>query len=322
MVTTGMSTLSNNITENSNYSNSPPAQGEGVNTIASTQRRKDPKHLTPAQRAKQNRDRNREHARNTRLRKKAYIEELKKSISELMTQRDAVELEKMHVEKRKEEQREVRLRVIDEFLKLRGSNERCDARWNAILDQNFTLTLPVTSGHGNGPYERVLNAAEVMADVASVTAMLENVGTGTVEWTNSVMSGNKIHIVYECVKDRFVMDGCTGVVEWTAKTVGAIAQGCKAEISFKGTLQATFVSTTNKILSVEMLFDTATVVAQIKSLSPSTSPGELDLPSMTSINCTDVATAEDAAVLVDSLNLPHFLYGNSEAESMACLVDL
>ena len=33
--------------------------------------------LTPAEKQQQNRDRNREHARNTRLRKKAYVDKLK-----------------------------------------------------------------------------------------------------------------------------------------------------------------------------------------------------------------------------------------------------
>ncbi|CAM9795798.1 unnamed protein product, partial [Hapterophycus canaliculatus] len=38
--------------------------------------------LSKEERAKQNRDRNREHARNTRLRKKAFVEELKKQVRE------------------------------------------------------------------------------------------------------------------------------------------------------------------------------------------------------------------------------------------------
>jgi hypothetical protein len=52
--------------------------------------------LTPDERARQNRDRNREHARNTRLRKKAYVEELKRTLTALVSQRDSAEVEKRH----------------------------------------------------------------------------------------------------------------------------------------------------------------------------------------------------------------------------------
>jgi len=67
--------------------------------------------LTPDERAKQNRDRNREHARNTRLRKKAFVEELKHTLTELVTQRNADETEKRRVAQLELEQREVRFRV-------------------------------------------------------------------------------------------------------------------------------------------------------------------------------------------------------------------
>mmetsp|Transcript_22676 Transcript_22676/g.34589 ORF Transcript_22676/g.34589 Transcript_22676/m.34589 type:complete len:905 (+) Transcript_22676:568-3282(+) len=103
--------------------------------------------LTADERARQNRDRNREHARNTRLRKKAYVEELKRTLTELVTQRDATDLERRHEKQRDLEVREVRYRVMEEFLKLRarGSEQNLLARWIAILEDGFTLTLPKTS---------------------------------------------------------------------------------------------------------------------------------------------------------------------------------
>ena len=108
--------------------------------------------LTADERAKQNRDRNREHARNTRLRKKAYVEELKKTLTELVHQRDAAEVERKRLAQRELEQREVRFRVLEEFLKLRGGakaatiiNGATESKWCAILEDQFQLTLPVTS---------------------------------------------------------------------------------------------------------------------------------------------------------------------------------
>ena len=45
--------------------------------------------------AKANRDRNREHARNTRLRKKAYLEKLKTTVDELCRERDTLVSERL-----------------------------------------------------------------------------------------------------------------------------------------------------------------------------------------------------------------------------------
>ena len=45
---------------------------------------------TPAERARDDRERNREHARTTRLRKKVYLAELKATVSALVEERDAI----------------------------------------------------------------------------------------------------------------------------------------------------------------------------------------------------------------------------------------
>ena len=108
---------------------------------------------SPDERARQNRDRNREHARNTRLRKKAYVEELKRTLTELVAQRDAQDLEKRHEEQRDLEVREVRFRVMEEFLKIRaaqgdnlggGGWGALLERWVAILEDGFVMRLPET----------------------------------------------------------------------------------------------------------------------------------------------------------------------------------
>mmetsp|Transcript_48771 Transcript_48771/g.72451 ORF Transcript_48771/g.72451 Transcript_48771/m.72451 type:complete len:962 (-) Transcript_48771:557-3442(-) len=279
--------------------------------VAASKRRR--QNLTPDERAKQNRDRNREHARNTRLRKKAYVEELKKTLTEIVAQRDAAELEKKHAVQRDAEQREVRFRVIEEFLKLRGSNEPNQQHWNAILDSNFTFTLPVTnyrgmvksnsnsaqSPDGSRSHEQVLHGADVMADAALFAAMLETIGRGTVDWTNNVMSGNKVCFQYGCDRRFFIMDGCTGILNWTATTIGAVKQGAGAELTLKGNLRAVFVPATNKLLSLEMLFDTGAISAQLKHISPM-SHGEDDS------TIHRIQAAETADALLDSLGMTNF----------------
>ena len=169
--------------------------------------------LTPDERARQNRDRNREHARNTRLRKKAYVEELKRTLTELVAQRDASEVEKRQTAQRELEQREVRFRVLEEFLKLRGRNETNFARWAAILEDKFTFTVPVVNGQMFA--ESVLNGvSEVMAESTAFSSLLQTLG-------NSKNSG--ISFQFACDRKNFFMDDCNGFLEWTASTSGAVA---------------------------------------------------------------------------------------------------
>lgn len=175
--------------------------------------------LTPDERARQNRDRNREHARNTRLRKKAYVEELKRTLTELVTQRDAADFEKRQAAQREMEQREVRFRVIEEFLKLRGRNETNFARWAAILEDGFGLTLPSTdfrkmaTGEALPGFEHVLNGvSDVMADATVFSEFLQTLGSGE----------GTVSCLFQCDRKNFFMDGCQAVLEWSATSVGAI----------------------------------------------------------------------------------------------------
>ncbi len=186
--------------------------------------------LTPDERARQNRDRNREHARNTRLRKKAYVEELKRTLTELVAQRDAVELEKRHTVQRELEQREVRFRVMEEFLKIRGRNESNYGRWGAILEDSFSLTLPVTdyrkmvekdASHLEPRTEQVLlGATEAMEDASHLASFLQTLGSGMEENSDKA----PVTLIYHCDRKCFHMDGCNAVIMWTAITVGAIAE--------------------------------------------------------------------------------------------------
>mmetsp|Transcript_7349 Transcript_7349/g.17923 ORF Transcript_7349/g.17923 Transcript_7349/m.17923 type:complete len:698 (-) Transcript_7349:753-2846(-) len=260
--------------------------------------------LTPDERARQNRDRNREHARNTRLRKKAYVEELKATLSALVSQRDAAELEKRHASQRELEQREVRFRVLEEFLKLRGRNEANAVRWAAILDEKFTLTLPVTkfremihsndSSHRNtnALHEQVLTGvAEVMNDSTLCSSFLQSLGKNG---NNEIIS-----LVYNCERHNFFMDNCTAMLDWTATTHGASEQGI--ELIVKGHTRAKFCPASNKLISAVMSFDTGAIMSQVNLIKKVKESSEAEAAAA----AAQVA-ANEADALLDSLQMPHF----------------
>jgi len=231
--------------------------------------------LTADERARQNRDRNREHARNTRLRKKAYVEELKRTLTELVTTRDTAELERRHEKQRELEVREVRYRVMEEFLKLRskGSEANLLARWVAILEDGFTLTLPrtdyrdVVQNHMPRQVSRTsVNATDLLTDptvqvLRGPTECFDDAAKVAI-FLQSLSNGNIVQ-AYNCDRKKFMMDGINAMLEWTFTSTN---MDNTANIILKGCMRATFSPASNKLVCAELLFDSGSVVAQVKSL--------------------------------------------------------
>jgi hypothetical protein len=277
--------------------------------------------LSQEERAKQNRDRNREHARNTRLRKKAYVEELKRTLTEIVSQRDAADVEKRHAAQREREQREVRFRVMEEFLKLRGRNELNVARWVAILEDGFIFTLPKTpyrqmvdgekspvnsrggddanNSSSRSDLEQVLRGSgPVMEDSKYLSNFLQAVGGDSSSYASNA-SSSQIQIVYRCDRKRFFMDGNITFMDFAATTIGAVNKGLPSEIVFKGSMRSSFSPASNKLISVDITFDTGAITSQLERLG-------------VSIEAPDAAAAQAAAheadALLDSLQMPQVAF--------------
>ncbi|KAL7550079.1 hypothetical protein ACHAWF_013306 [Thalassiosira exigua] len=271
--------------------------------------------LTQEERARQNRDRNREHARNTRLRKKAYVEELKRTLTELVAQRDAADLERRHAEQREREQREVRFRVVEEFLRLRGRDEPNAARWVAILEDGFALTLPPTpfrgtvgpssgdvSGEGaarpSATAQVLRGAVAAMQDSRFLSAYLQTL-IGNASGAAPV---SPVQLAYRCDRKHFFMDGPMAFLDFDASTSGLVARGACAEVVLRGSARAHFSPASNKLISVDLTFDAASFQRQAEAVAASVvSPAE-----------AAAAAAHEADALLDSLQVPHIFADKRE----------
>ena len=102
-------------------------------------------HLSAEEKAKLHRDRNREHARSTRLRKKAYVNKLKDLVEGLRMERsEETKRRRVAVQHLAEVQR-VRRAVVTTFLKFHASYESDPRRWATILEEDsFAFKQPVT----------------------------------------------------------------------------------------------------------------------------------------------------------------------------------
>jgi len=221
--------------------------------------------LSSEEKAKQSRDRNRQHARNTRVRKKAYVEELKRTLNQLVEERDFIVHQKRMEQQGVLEQRDVRFRVIEDFLNLRGRNEADPNRWSMILEEGFQLRLPrcdvpgvvcSSGGTGNGgtnggpchsyplgTSKKVLSGVnEVVEDSRLVASLLQSLGASS------------LSVSYQCDRESFMMDNANAVLNWMATSAGAVTKGANAEFSVEGSLRARFNPISNKLLHMEFSF--------------------------------------------------------------------
>mmetsp|Transcript_19125 Transcript_19125/g.28146 ORF Transcript_19125/g.28146 Transcript_19125/m.28146 type:complete len:667 (-) Transcript_19125:234-2234(-) len=246
--------------------------------------------LTTEDRAKQARDRNREHARNTRLRKKAYVEELKRTLTELVLQRDAAETEKRNEVQRDIETREVRFKVMNEFLRLRASSNGQNSlpRWIAILGDQFNLTLPQNlPTDPASPQAKVLHGAQQCFDDAKKFASFMYL---------LYQGDNTVEINYHCERSTFIMDGIRTMFDWTLKAIPSSTTGKKyPSFVIRGQMRATFIAASNKLASAELMFDTQHIADQVQNIKAQQEPF--------SISGDDVISDHDDAILPPHLQL-------------------
>jgi len=227
--------------------------------------------MTPAEKAKACRERNREHARKTRLRKKAYVDELKKSLNEMVEERDAIKAEEEQKAKIMEQNRDVRFQVMQDFLNLRGNNERNPQRWAAILvPEEFSLKLPMTdfqtmvaqhpgAALQSHPQQVLMGVTDVMADASYFSSFLQQ----------SLASKNgdaaaPVSFVYQCDRDSFLMDGCSAVFNFEAESSGSATS---TELKMMGQFRAHFCPETNRLRSAQLMFDTGAIHYQISRIT-------------------------------------------------------
>lgn len=91
-----------------------------------------------------NRERNREHARSTRLRKKAYIQKLKDMAQGLRAvQTKEIRERRLSMENMMNIQK-VRRAVVQTALDYHAGNEKDARKWNVLLENSFWMKQPVT----------------------------------------------------------------------------------------------------------------------------------------------------------------------------------
>jgi len=226
----------------------------------------DMSHMSTAEKAKVNRDRNREHARNTRLRKKAYLEKLKTTVDELCRERDTLVSERAGAANLLVEMHNTRTEVLMSFFALRSTNEKRRKLWASILDDScFSCVMPVT------PY-RSFPSSEVQVSkcqrtVLGVDGMIADTTSLHVLFASLVDRSRfplgKIDFRYTIVTEESVVAGNHMMARWVMTTTNAVQNGAKMEVSKQGMMCCRFNSA-HKITSLELMFDVMAFMLQLK----------------------------------------------------------
>lgn len=137
------------------------------------------KGMSASERAKQNRDRNREHARSTRLRKKAYVQKLKELVEGLHAERTEEVRQRRVAIQHLAEMQNVRRTVIRSFLQYHSSNERDKRKWSTLLEDDVWLKQPVT------PY-RYFRRSEIEHVRTMIAQLLDGTGALRDDWCTNV----------------------------------------------------------------------------------------------------------------------------------------
>jgi len=221
--------------------------------------------LSPEEKSKLSRDRNRLHARNTRIRKKAYLDELKRTLDVLVEERDSVTSVKTRQAQVNSEEREVRFSVMQEYLRLRGSNEQAaTGRWNAILEEEVSMCLPSLDCNDNA---KDTGGSDLTVTILGVKELMNESNTFAQRWLQSEMAIEKsssnsgtttaLSMVFHCDRKSFLMEGTSCVMDWTAESTDP----SKKNFFLHGTFRADFNPHSNRLRSIDLVFDSSPLLA-------------------------------------------------------------
>eukprot|EP00617_Octactis_speculum_P024190 CAMPEP_0185749012 /NCGR_PEP_ID=MMETSP1174-20130828/7755_1 /TAXON_ID=35687 /ORGANISM="Dictyocha speculum, Strain CCMP1381" /LENGTH=584 /DNA_ID=CAMNT_0028424957 /DNA_START=79 /DNA_END=1833 /DNA_ORIENTATION=- len=208
------------------------------------------------------RDRNREHARNTRLRKKAYIEKLKQTVQVLSKECETITRDNQQDEVNETEILEQRHQVIQRMMNYRTSGVVNPEKWQAVLAQDFTMTLPITPHRFFNPNEvvgcrRVVRGVSGMIqDTASFKVLISSIGR------RKYRGHGEVEVNFNMPDGETVIKNDLFMTRWTMSTTNAMSKGALAECSLEGMLKATFADE-NTISSVDLIFDVMSFMQQL-----------------------------------------------------------
>lgn len=206
--------------------------------------------------------RNREHARNTRLRKKAYLETLRHQLQSLSDAKDKWDKTREVSQAQTVENSTMKKQMLQTFLLYRARGELNRRKWAALLTEDFVMKLPVTpyryfpAGDVEQQTRYVRGIDSTIRDTASFTVLIDSLSRTYRE---------RVRVQFYAESQYIIMAaGPRLMCRWTMKSENAVACGCQMELGLCGMLQAEFTPVETKLRRLSVVFDVMGFMQQLR----------------------------------------------------------
>jgi len=206
---------------------------------------------------------NRVHAKNTRLRKKNYIETLKDDIQAMMTLREDRDRNRKIAMDKYSEQAIARRKAISLWFHYRVTVERDREKWGAILDENFLCVMPITPYRSFPPAQvkemrrKFTGVQAMIMDAQSLDVLVQ-----TMIPPKTTANATRVKLTAD-VCDDVIWSEDTLMCKWKLCSENIVECGGQFEIQKQGMLLAQF-NAENKLRSVDLTFDVMSFMQQLR----------------------------------------------------------
>ncbi|CAM9517147.1 unnamed protein product [Ectocarpus fasciculatus] len=227
------------------------------------------------------RQRNCENARKARARKKLEVHQLQEQVEKLkqlhargkLEARKARELS-TRMASTSTSNEVLRRQSLRTFMKFRCENVKNREKWAEIVDERFTMTLPITpyrwfNGRRVFNDSRVLRGIDdVMTDNGSLAVLVESLGCGTLPWRQEMEKGHGhgVKLVCEMDDNDVLTSHNTAMCSFVLRTTNAVKHGARREWRCRGMLSAKFIPGSAMLVAVEHVFDVTSLMQQLQKV--------------------------------------------------------
>lgn len=280
------------------------------------------KALNDDEKTQKSRDRNKEHAKNTRLRKKAYLLKLKEIVDSLESQKEKEDKEMTLISHNIFDKQAIRKNVVRLMLEYQSAGVVDRDKWATILDESVVFSCPITPyrsfnrGDISSNCRVMVGIDSVIADICSLALLSETIGLNNDVWKYAIKRGESHMCKYHMNKEDMVASGDVILCRYVMYLEGSESfryepQQSSTSLSSPcmqhGMIKCVFNSA-HKITSVEVVYDVMGFMQQLQRVS-------LILPENTIVpNVVDMALQPcgEARAIVHAQS-PFFFFHINEA---------
>ena len=248
-------------------------------------------------------EKSRYHAKNTRMRKKNYIESIREKVKLLSLEREQALSTRKQIYNRMLEDLAMCRSHLSVFLRLMLEGETSPEIWHHIVEPHMLLIMPVTPYRSFQPAQlrdgrrHIFGAKELSAESCSFSVFVQSIG-------DTLDDGGVVLADYDIDESSIVFENNVLMCKFFMETTNAVSRGAKKEVCNYGMIYAKF-SSQNKIQYMEMSFDVWAIMHDLRLSS-----GRHDMHFVPNTLALASCDAPDMRIVVSAIQPHNLLYAS------------